>query len=292
MKRLAFALVCLFSPVGAQQNQEEYKKLVEQLMKMKAEGASAEQTASSNQFEAVLRKTAGTVSVKSSEDSEFKSVDDAGYYPLDPDDTVKTGTDGYAEIYFSDRGLVKLNRNSELEIGSLEQEDSSIFLKAGSLIAKFEKSLKKKFSLSLRTPTAVCAVRGTEFGAEYSLFNKESTFGVYDEGEIAVSQMDKEGKAGEEVKVDKGSEITLSPDTKRQRVVKLSRLAKYRPMLLEIRKRHPVYKKRWRPMDRARREKMRALLMKRKPRIEEEEQVKKPQPKKKAVKRKINRKPV
>ncbi|GAB4030333.1 MAG: hypothetical protein Fur0012_06110 [Elusimicrobiota bacterium] len=291
MKKLAFALLCLVSPLSAQQNQEEYKKLVEQLMKMKAEGASAEQ-ASSSQFEAVIRKTAGTVSVKSSDDSEFKSVDDSGYYPLDPDDTVKTGTDGYAEIYFSDRGLIKLNRNSEIEIRSLEQEDSNIFLKAGSLVAKFEKNLKKKFSLSLHTPTAVCAVRGTEFGAEYSLFNKESTFGVYDEGEIAVSQLDKEGKSQEEIKVDKGSEITLSPDTKRQRVVKLSRLAKYRPMLLEIRKRHPLYKKRWRPMDRVRREKMRALLMKRKSRIEEEEQVKKPEPRKKAVKKKINRKPV
>ncbi len=270
MLKLVF-LVLFAGFSHGQQNQQEYKQMVEQLMKMKAETA-AQASAQTQQFEAVIRKSAGSVSVKSSQDEEFKTIEDSGYYPLDPDDTVKTGPDGYAEIYFSDRGMLKLSRNSELEIKALEQDDASVFLKIGALVAKFESKLKKKLLFKVHTPTAVCAVRGTEFAAEYSNFNKETAFGVFDEGELAVSPVDEEGKTLDEVKVEKGQEIVLSPQIKRLRTARLARLAKHRAMMGEVKKRFPLYKKRWRPMDFQRREKMRAALLKRKIRQQDDEQ--------------------
>lgn len=271
-----FISFLFISSAFSQQNQEEYKKMVEQLMKMKAEN----QTSSQNQFEALIKKTGGSVWVKPSEDSEFKSIDDSGYYPLDPDDTVKTGSDGYAEIYFSDRGMIKLSRNSELEIRTLEQDDSSVFLKIGALVAKFESKVKKKLFFKVNTPAAVCAVRGTEFAAEHSAFNKESSFGVFDEGELAVSSLDKDGKPSEEIKVEKNQEIVLSPQIKRLKTVRMSRLAKHKNLMTEVKKRFPLYKKRWRPMDFQRREKMRAALLKRKIKDSQEEETSAPDKKK------------
>ncbi len=270
MKKIAL-LLCFAMPVLAQENQQEYNKLVEELLNAKADIA---QMSGSNQFEAVIKKTAGSVSVKASDGKEFKKIEDEGYYPLDPDDTVKTGSDGTAEIYFSNRGMMKLSRNTEIEIGPLEEEDSSVFLKLGALVAKFEKSIKKKLNFKVKTPTAVCAIRGTEFGADYSIFGKKSVFGVYDEGELAVFPIDKDGKEGDEVKVEKGNEIEITPETRRIKVTKMAILGKYRPFLYEIRKKHPLYKKRWRPMERNKREKMRALLLKRKALLDKKENMK------------------
>lgn len=261
-----FKLIFLVSFVGfsfCQQNEQQYKQMVEQLMKMKAEAGALDDTQPS-QFDVIIKKIAGSVFIKSSQDGEFKTIEDSSYYPLDPDDTVKTGSDGYAQIYFSDKGMLKLSRNSELEIRDLDQNDASVFLKIGTLIAKFESKLKRKLSFKVHTPTAVCAIRGTEFAAEYSNFNKESAFGVFDEGQIVVSPIDKEGKTLDEVKVEKGQEIVLSPNIKRLKAVRLARLARHKAAIVEVRKKFSLYKNRYRPMDFQKREKMRAALLKRK----------------------------
>lgn len=262
MTTLKNLLVCLLlaAPAAAQDykdaSEDDYRGMMEQAMKSGSYSQGQTQT-----WDARLKVVSGEVMMKSVDTPDWVKV--AGEVPLDPNDTVKTSADGLAELYLDDKGVISLNRNTELEVSSLDQDDSVFSLAFGSLVAKVKHFLSEKQKFKVRTPSAVCAVRGTEFAVEYSQMSKESGVGVFDEGRVAVMQADESGETGQEYLLEKNSEILFNPSQKRFRAVPLSRMGRHRGVLTGVRKRL-LGLKGWRPRSATRRAELRSAALKRK----------------------------
>lgn len=262
ISRFKSSLVCLLlaaCPAAAQDfpvaDEAGYRKMVEQAMK-----SGNYSQPESQSWDARLKVISGTVMVKTAEKDEWSKIE--GEIPLDPNDVVKTSADGLAEICLDDKGVISLNRNTEVEIASLEQEDAVFSLSFGSLVAKVKHFLNEKHKLKVRTPSAVCAIRGTEFAVEYSVMSKEAAVGVFDEGRVAVTQA-ADAAGGQEYLLEKNTEIVLNPTQKRIRTVPLSRMSRHRGVLTGARKRLLALKG-WRPRSAAKRAELRDRALKRK----------------------------
>ncbi|MDP3543056.1 MAG: FecR domain-containing protein [Elusimicrobiota bacterium] len=107
--------------------------------------------------------------------------------PLEQGDRVVVGDGGAAEVALDGTSLIVVRANSDLKLEKTAKGDSTFFLAVGSLLAKIQKLGTQ--SLRVRTPTAVAAVRGTEFGVETD--GEASHVGVFDDGKVEV-----EGLAG------------------------------------------------------------------------------------------------
>ena len=83
---------------------------------------------------------------------------------LTPGDQLKTATGARATVTFDDASRVDLNPGSAFVLKESSPQASGMELKLGSLRAWISKSLNRRFQV--RTPTAVCSVRGTEFGVD------------------------------------------------------------------------------------------------------------------------------
>ena len=136
-------------------------------------------------------------------------------------------------------------------------------MKFGNLAAKIQHFLNEKFKMQVRTPSAVCAVRGTEFAVEYSQLGKETGVAVFDEGRLAVSPLDEKEQPKSEYMLEKNTELTFTPTQKRFRPVPLARMARYRTSVAAMRLRLTTMKKTWKPVSSARKEAIRAKIFKR-----------------------------
>lgn len=103
--------------------------------------------------------------------------------PLEEGDRVVVGDGGLAEVGLDATSLLVVRAGSDLKLEETAKAGSSFFLAAGALFAKIEKLGAR--ALRVRTPTAVAAVRGTEFGVETD--GATSHVGVFDEGKVEVS---------------------------------------------------------------------------------------------------------
>lgn len=115
--------------------------------------------------------------------------------PLNEGDSLRTGGRAWSELLFKDGSYVKVEAGSEVSMekllaGKEERVLSFSFLRGKALwmASKLKKIAASKFSI--RTPTAVCAVRGTDFTMIVST-SGETAVGLY-EGEVSLS-----GGAGE-----------------------------------------------------------------------------------------------
>lgn len=246
----------LFAQKMPEVSMEEYQKLMQQAMKSGNAGQGQ-----SESWDARLKVISGSVMVKPSDSEEWSSI--TGVIPLDPDDSVKTASDGVAELYLDDKGAIAVGRNTQLDMTSLDQGDTVFTLYYGSVVAKIKHFLNEKFKLQVRTPSAVCAVRGTEFAVEYGQMNKETAVGVFDEGRVAVTQSDASGNPGQEYILEKNMELSFSPDQKRIHAVPVSRMARYRSALVLMRARVAQLKN-WKPRSPERRAALRDRALKRK----------------------------
>lgn len=79
-------------------------------------------------------------------------------------DQLKTASGSRATVTFDDASRVQLNPGSSFTLKEATPQASGMELKLGSLKAWISKSLNRRFQV--RTPTAVCSVRGTEFGVD------------------------------------------------------------------------------------------------------------------------------
>jgi hypothetical protein len=97
----------------------------------------------------------------------------AGWQPVSAGDLIvseqalKTGAGSTCEIQFGERAVVRIDENSEVRLEEvlLKPRETRISLRAaaGSVLCKVEK-LSGDESFRVKTKTAVCGVRGTEFG--------------------------------------------------------------------------------------------------------------------------------
>lgn len=82
-------------------------------------------------------------------------------FQLEPGSRVKTGAGEYARIMFDDGSRVLLNADSDFSVKTTEPANIEVELKVGTLMANVKKLISRRFAV--RTPPAVCAVRGTYF---------------------------------------------------------------------------------------------------------------------------------
>lgn len=128
--------------------------------------------------------------------------------PLDQGDRLRTGEKAWCELLFKDGSFIKMEAGSETAAETLQATPegrifSFSFLRGKALwmAAKLRKGAASKFSI--RTPSAVCAVRGTDFSIIVSSAG-ETSVGLY-QGEVAVSN-----ELGEKVLL-AGSEASAGP---------------------------------------------------------------------------------
>ncbi|MFA6004818.1 MAG: FecR family protein, partial [Elusimicrobiota bacterium] len=81
-----------------------------------------------------------------------------------PSDQIRTGTGSRATLTFDDGSRIELGANGSFTLQDASGQASSIKLAIGSARAWVSKSLSRRFEI--RTPTAVCSVRGTEFSVQ------------------------------------------------------------------------------------------------------------------------------
>ena len=211
-------------------------------------------------WDARLKKISGNVRVKALGSEEWSALE--GEMPLDSDDSIKTA-DGVAEVYLDDKGVVTVGRNTELTISSLKKSDAAFTLKFGNIAAKIQHFLDEKLKMQVRTPSAVCAVRGTEFAVEYSQLGKDTGVAVFDEGRLAVSPLVGNGETQTEYLVEKNTELTFALSQKRFRPVPLSRMSRYKTSIIGMRARLNVLKKSWKPASDSRKTAVRDRVFKR-----------------------------
>lgn len=240
---------------GADMNEQDYRKMLDQAMK-----SGSYSQAQGESWDARLKVVSGTVMIKTVDKDEWSKV--SGEVPLDPNDMVKTSADAVAEIYLDDKGAFSVGRNTELEISSIDQSDTILSINFGSLAAKVKHLLNDKFKMQVRTPAAVCAIRGTEFAVEYSQLGKETLAAVFDEGRLAVTQTDDSGKDNQEYTLEKNTEIVFGPSQRRFRPVPLARMARHRAAVSAMRARLAALKG-WKPRSQERRAALRDRALKR-----------------------------
>lgn len=110
--------------------------------------------------------------------------------PLSEGDAVRTGKGAWCELLFRDGSFIKLDGESEtaaeeLKAGPLERFFSFSFLRGKALWLAGKVSPGRKSGFRVRTPSAVCAVRGTDFSVSVSTAG-ETTVGLF-EGRLAIS---------------------------------------------------------------------------------------------------------
>lgn len=110
--------------------------------------------------------------------------------PVGEGDSIKAGAGAWCEILFKEGSFIRLEENSEAAAESLKVSPegrafSFSFLKGKALwmAARLRGKLLSKFSV--RTPSMVCAVRGTDFSMVVST-SGQTTLGLFD-GKVAVT---------------------------------------------------------------------------------------------------------
>ena len=87
-------------------------------------------------------------------------------YMLEVGDQVRTGPKSKAEIYIKYGSKIRLGAETTFVVSAVAKEGNAVEVIRGKMTAWIRKFTGRSFSV--RTPAAVCAVRGTVFGVEVS----------------------------------------------------------------------------------------------------------------------------
>ncbi|MBI4054707.1 MAG: FecR domain-containing protein [Elusimicrobia bacterium] len=109
--------------------------------------------------QAVLRQASGGVQIRKAGTPSWS--DASAPMELFAGDKIRTSNRGLAEVAFADGSRVELEAGSILEVQELSPTRTELKLNLGVLKAFIEKLLSRQFQV--RTPSAVCSVRGTAF---------------------------------------------------------------------------------------------------------------------------------
>lgn len=117
--------------------------------------------ASAGELSAIAVYTRGKAEIKRAGDKEFRKlkVNDMVY----TGDTITTGRRSQVSLVMKGGAEVRLNQNSEFEVESTGKVREVLKLSVGQM---WSRMLHKMAKINVRTPSAVCAVRGTEADIE------------------------------------------------------------------------------------------------------------------------------
>ncbi len=131
-------------------------------------------------------------------------------------DRIRTALNARVELQMPDGSVIKINENSMFDVKEIrtpqnEREDKMKFtLWVGSIFAKFQKIIEQRQSREVESPSAVVAVRGTEFDMEVDQ-QQTTTVRVY-EGRVALRSKQVAGEvlvgSNQQAKVEKGKPPT------------------------------------------------------------------------------------
>ena len=148
---------------------------------------------------------------------------------LEPGDVLRTGEASGAEILVSSSSLVSVAESSVFRLDPGAAVGESLRLDVGAVLLKWRTG--PSAALKVRTPNAVAAVRGTEFGLSVPDNDSPTTVGVFDEGKVAAST-----DAGE-VLLGPNSETTCAPGKPPSAPRPLKAMLKYRATMRAMRAR-------------------------------------------------------
>lgn len=133
--------------------------------------------------QAMITFISGEVLVALSDDWQDAQIGDF----LEQDDILRVGEESYCELQFGDVGALRIQDNTEVLLQDvfLNPDESNVGVKlaAGSLLAKVSK-LTGNDKFTVQTESAICGVRGTEFGVKIT--EDGSTKLAVKEGKVAV----------------------------------------------------------------------------------------------------------
>ena len=203
------------------------------------------------EWDARFTNVTGEVYVRSAGEEDWRKAE--AQVPLQKGDEVQTGPSAAAEIALDGENVVELGADSQMTVGALEKQSSTVELTMGSLIAKLASLLGQR-EFKVKTPSAVAAVRGTEFGVEVD--EEETSVGVFDEGKVSVRRSD----AQEEVLLEPGREVGVRRG-QALRARALERFARRRAGMQRLRARLVSVRRAWRKLPPEKRRELRQRFM-------------------------------
>jgi len=110
---------------------------------------------------------------------------------------VKTGSNSQVDIRFHGSMAIRISENTIIQLDDMTVRKMLLAINRGSVFGKFEK-LFKDYSITIKTPTTIAAVRGTELGFEIrdEAEEPETTIQVQGIGKTDATQ--EEGSVGQE----------------------------------------------------------------------------------------------
>ncbi len=174
--------------------------------------------------------------------------------PLEEGDLIVVPADASAEVALDGGSLITVRENSEFKIEKTAKGDATFFLQVGSLLAKIQKLGENR--LRVRTPTAVAAVRGTEFGVEVE--GESSHVGVFDEGKVVVS-----GDSGEPMTLISNQETSVAKGKTPGNATQLQRFVRHRARMRGHARRIATLRAKWKAMPAQERGELRKKVLER-----------------------------
>jgi hypothetical protein len=137
--------------------------------------------------------------------------------PVDGGDRISTAANSLAVIQITDKNIIRISANSVLEMKSIENNSQvTLYLNKGEVAAKVTR-LEKDGSFTVKTPTTLAAVRGTEFSVavqngqeKVAVLSGKVAVGIVKENETAPAK-ETIAEEGKTVVVDTSKkDVTLS----------------------------------------------------------------------------------
>lgn len=207
-------------------------------------------------WDARLYNVAGKVFVKQGGAKEWTAVQAA--LPLKAGDTVRTDRRSSADISFDNRGIVALNASTIFQLKALKRKDSSFVLSAGRFVGKVTGLKARMEKMQVRTPTAVAAVRGTEFAVRYDRDKDETSVNVFAEGEVVVTSLDETGNpVGESITVIPRHEVLVKKEMEAMSLTRSPGLTDRDPGIISARQKLGLLDKTYKPLQERERQEQR-----------------------------------
>ncbi|MDQ7773196.1 MAG: FecR family protein [Elusimicrobiales bacterium] len=175
--------------------------------------------------EASIFSLAGSVEVKADRDAEWVSA--GKNMEIREGGAVRTGADGAAVVLMPNKSRIWIRENSGLEIEQRKSMASRLSLLFGRMKVRVPHLMRKE-RFEVRTPAAVCAVRGTEFTVDATPEGAMDIKVLYGEVKLNFTVPPVKGKS--EIHIPQGQFLSLAEKGKPARQALLTKEQEYKAL--------------------------------------------------------------